>query len=792
MPTQRASKSEQLTEALHQALRGNEPLTQEIRRLFLFRKHGQAVDTETGNTGFAFIRFCLSEFRTQNPGQAELLSKRFVEKESTKSIANRLSLSQEQVNRQQKAAIEALAEWVLIEEERQEKEFERSLINSLVSPSYTQLFGAEKITSLLTDLLGSSKSPWLISLIGLGGIGKTALADWTLRALIPNFPYQQLFWLRADREKGRPVRKEQLVGQLCRRFIADAIPFAGQLSELRKYLKAHSCLIVLDDLDTELADLELVELLQDLASPSKFLLTSRRLPAPLAQVYIVPVTELKPNPALELLVYEASQRGMQNVARDMRAHMEEIYARTGGNPLALRLVAGLLQAWSLPTVLAALQKRTGGDIEKMYASIFEQSWQALSRSGQRLLLSMLLVGTEGATEQHLQAVSGLEEVNLRTVSFELRQRSLLEIRGSILEPRYGIHHLTETFLRNFRQPFADSGRANLVYWGNQLQSQQRNQILKAERGNLERAVEFGFEIEAAQLTCELLNDLFPAILELGAAREWVQHFKRAPEWKTGAEKRASLLYQLGALYWQLGETENALKAFSQCVELAQQHNLGRQHAAAQLGICLSYWSATDYERAGHEAQIAEQVLHSIDESDSLQVRGLAILGIVAFAIEDYTEAVSLFNKAIERLPAGEKSIRAQLELDLGLSLQAKGEIEDASKKYNTAAALLKSVPYSEKYLATVEILRASLHYQDRKMDAAKAALERAARLLQIDKDELEITALLEGQLGRVHFKVGETEKALSFLGSAAKLWGQLGNSWMMIDTHEALDEIVGK
>jgi hypothetical protein len=98
MPTQRESKIRRLAKALHQALRHKQPLSQEIQGLFLFRKHLQAAD-HAGNWNFAFIQFCLNKFRSENPVQAGLLSKRFVERESTKLIANRLSLSQEQVNR---------------------------------------------------------------------------------------------------------------------------------------------------------------------------------------------------------------------------------------------------------------------------------------------------------------------------------------------------------------------------------------------------------------------------------------------------------------------------------------------------------------------------------------------------------------------------------------------------------------------------------------------------------------------------------------------------------------------
>lgn len=60
---------------------------------------------------------------------------------------------------------------------------------------------------------------------------------------------------------------------------------------------------------------------------------------------------------------------------------------------------------------------------------------------------MPLVSETGATLDYLQALSGLGEEQLWPALHELRQRSLLEVRGSLHEKRYGIHRLTDSFLR---------------------------------------------------------------------------------------------------------------------------------------------------------------------------------------------------------------------------------------------------------------------------------------------------------------------------------------------------------
>ena len=60
---------------------------------------------------------------------------------------------------------------------------------------------------------------------------------------------------------------------------------------------------------------------------------------------------------------------------------------------------------------------------------------------------MPLVADAGGTPDYLQAISGLEGNAFWAGLHELHARSLLEVRGKLDEKRYGIHRLTETFVR---------------------------------------------------------------------------------------------------------------------------------------------------------------------------------------------------------------------------------------------------------------------------------------------------------------------------------------------------------
>ena len=60
---------------------------------------------------------------------------------------------------------------------------------------------------------------------------------------------------------------------------------------------------------------------------------------------------------------------------------------------------------------------------------------------------MTLVAESGALPEQMQAICGLDEDGFWTAVHELVARSLLEVQGTLQERRYGIHRLTETFLR---------------------------------------------------------------------------------------------------------------------------------------------------------------------------------------------------------------------------------------------------------------------------------------------------------------------------------------------------------
>ena len=101
----------------------------------------------------------------------------------------------------------------------------------------------------------------------------------------------------------------------------------------------------------------------------------------------------------------------------------------------------------LSQILADLIKPDLEEIEQMYQHIYWKTWHALSSNAQALLLAMPLTAEDGARSEQLKSICNLPDDHLWPAIQELTSRSLLEVRGTTQERRYGIHRLTETFLR---------------------------------------------------------------------------------------------------------------------------------------------------------------------------------------------------------------------------------------------------------------------------------------------------------------------------------------------------------
>ena len=393
----------------------------------------------------------IQQLQKQDPTGAKILSLRFMDGETVLMVASKLNLSEDQVKRQQREAIGQLSQLIWEQETAVRAQRAHQLQSQLMPADYSQLFGLDQREEQLLAQLQPGNAPWVIAIVGLGGIGKTALADHAARQIIAQFAYERVVWLQVTPAQNRPPSEtlDNLLAQLAQKLCPDLSPQAAvqqRNSQLRQTLKSAPYLVVVDNLEREADVAFMAGVLHDLANPGKFLLTSRvRLPAA-ATALSLTLAELSSADTIALIRHQAHIVGLPGLAAAPDDDLAKIYEVTGGNPLAVKLVVGLTAVYPLPRLLTDLKEAKTREIEQLYRRIYWQVWRSLSPPGQTLLEMMPMAAGMGATPEQLQAMSGLDESALWTAIGELVNRSLLEVRGTAWERRYTIHRLTESFL----------------------------------------------------------------------------------------------------------------------------------------------------------------------------------------------------------------------------------------------------------------------------------------------------------------------------------------------------------
>ncbi len=333
-------------------------------------------------------------------------------------------------------------------------------LRRLPLPTYSQLVGVAEKVARLNEALRTAAPPWLISLEGLGGIGKTALADFVLRQAISDGLTAEFAWVSARQEifspaagltpTGTPaLTVATLVDTLLTTFGADdalTLPEAKKLNALAERLYNVPFLIVIDNLETVVDYETLLPALRHLVNPGKFIITSRRSLRAHSDVFCLSLADLSRADTLRFIRQEAKLRGITALTTATDAQLSDIYTVVGGNPLALKLVVGQVTVRALDTVLHDLRQAQGKKIEALYTYIYWQAWHTLDAHEQQVLLTMPLA--QGGTPAQISAMSGLDEQTVSRTLATLVQRSLVQMGETLNDRRYTIHRLTETFLLN--------------------------------------------------------------------------------------------------------------------------------------------------------------------------------------------------------------------------------------------------------------------------------------------------------------------------------------------------------
>jgi tetratricopeptide (TPR) repeat protein len=291
--------------------------------------------------------------------------------------------------------------------------------------------------------------PNIISIDGIGGVGKTALAlelvyeCWDASMATRKKPKDQIaifdsfIWTTA---KDHELALDNILDEVARTTGSDFImkqSLAEKKNSVQNIFRDKRCLLVVDGYET-IKDKDIHHFLTNVPETSKVLITTRE---PRIESRFISIKGLPKEDALELIRYHGKILGLTSIETAADIVLERIWEATDGHPLAMKWVLGQIKqkGQSLEVVLDFLSNAEGN----IFDYIFSRSWKLLSPTAKQILRIMPVFEIDGE-QQAIERASGINGKSFNTALGQLVEMSLVHASDT-LEKRYSLHPLTRAF-----------------------------------------------------------------------------------------------------------------------------------------------------------------------------------------------------------------------------------------------------------------------------------------------------------------------------------------------------------
>jgi len=302
-------------------------------------------------------------------------------------------------------------------------------------------------------LLGLNSRKPIVTIEGLGGMGKTVLAleiayeclEAEQSKLIP--PFDACVYISAKNQISLNDLIDTIAHVLNYPYLTQ-LPLNEKPEKAKRLLRENRTMILADNLET-VTDLSFLEFLQTIPEPSKVLVTTRdRDQFNNTLKWRVNLDRLKSKDAIDLVRLEATALDHQTIAKAGEDELMPLVQATGGNPLAIETTLGLFDAGvALDTLISALTEASQ-QVRQVFDEIFPRAWAILNSDARHILMLMSFF-EESASKLALRAISGLDTYSFNGALSQLMRMALIAGNDALEEneQRFTAHPLTLAYAK---------------------------------------------------------------------------------------------------------------------------------------------------------------------------------------------------------------------------------------------------------------------------------------------------------------------------------------------------------
>lgn len=714
-----------------------------------------------------------------------------------------------------KKARRRLAEIVYQLEATARVEHRVNQMQRLGAPTHHMLVGADATLQQLKALVQQFGPPFLITVKGIGGIGKSTHVDKLLRDLINEDTWDQVVWISAQQKRltiGGRLRElaqdeltrasliERLYEQLFpHQQMPDPFVHESALNRLESHLKECPCCICIDSAEMATDIDALLPTLERLMNPSKVILTTRETVRGYSiSPATVELTELSEQDAI-LLMREAARNNHLTRLQEMQfLDLQRLYSAVGGNPLAIGIIAGQVETLGLHTTLDYLG--TVGSIvnEDLFDYLYKRSWENLDATSRSVLSAMALLCPSGGEYALLSKITQIGKGELLKALNQLIALSLVESRGNGANILFRIHNLTRTFLyEQVLEPDQTSGlpafeeyierslsfaAQEMNHTGPVLREEEREQALHILTHALNLAER---KATVWPETRTLLLGLGSKFELSGFSADWLPFVEQGiavSQIRSDLQGEAMLQAHLALLLQRTGDYEAAHSALEVC---ASKYAILRDEGSLANALTQRAHMYCLQRRHSEARPIMQQVFDLLREDDPRREYVYYLEGLIALNDNDLQTAEEWFSRSLGICQRqGDRRLLAKQLGVMGTALYSKGELEQARKYYEEALALS---------VAAEDIVQSALMYVGVGVtwlvsNEPHKALEEFAKAEPIlaKADEALSLALLDVNSGIAKRQLGAYAEAEQRLLASVDRWRYLGDVHREANAHYEL------